>query len=149
MARKSLTRSGSSGAEESCIADCSLEGNRGGASPRAAGAAAPVSLPCQSSNNSTEPPGQLSPYQRKNAYSLAENLESLVESFGEEKIGFLTLTFPKNLTLKEANRRFNSLASHCLDSWFQAWVCVREFTAGGRFLELQLRLHLPMQLFFH
>lgn len=123
---------GRAGEGECCDSDCSLEGNWGGASPRAAGAAAPVSLPCQSSNNSTEPLGELTPYQRKNAYSLAENLESLVECFGEEKIGFLTLTFPKNLTLKEANRRFNSLASHCLDSWFKAWVCVREFTAGGR-----------------
>lgn len=91
-----------------------------------------AALPCQSSNNSTEAAGKLSAYQRKNAFSINENLNLAIERFGVEKVGFLTLTFPKNLTLKEANRRFNSLASHVLDQHFVTWVCVREFTKGGR-----------------
>lgn len=89
-------------------------------------------LPCQYSNNSTEPGFKLTPYQRKNAYSINENLGLLVELYGLEKIGFLTLTFPKNLTLKEANARLNSLATHVLGKHFVHWVCVREFTRGGR-----------------
>lgn len=93
---------------------------------------ATATLPCQSSNNSTESASRLTPYQRKNAFSINENLNFAVERFGLEKIGFLTLTFPSKLTLKEANRRFNSLASHFLDLHFEAWVCVREFTKSGR-----------------
>src|ERR1035437_4852543 len=111
----------------SVVLACSSEGNGGGASPRGAGAAAPVSLPCQSSNSSTETRNELSAYQRKNAYILKENLEALIEKFGIEQIGFLTLTFPNSLTLKQANTRFNSLATHVFGDLFPAWVCVREF----------------------
>jgi len=89
-------------------------------------------LPCLSSNNSTEKAVKLTPYQRKNAFSINENLGFVIEKFGLEKVGFLTLTFPKSLSLKEANRRFNSLATHFLDLHFECWVCVREFTKGGR-----------------
>lgn len=89
-------------------------------------------LPCLSSNNSIDKPSGLTPYQRKNAFSINENLTYAIERFGLDRVGFLTLTFPKNLTLKEANRRFNSLASNFLDLHFSSWVCVREFTKGGR-----------------
>lgn len=91
-----------------------------------------ASLPCQYSNNSDKEPSKLTPYQRKNAYSINENLAHLVGIFGLARIGFLTLTFPKDLTLKEANRRLNSLARRFLDAHFVTWVCVREFTKGGR-----------------
>lgn len=90
------------------------------------------SLPCQYSNNSNEEPPKLSPYQRKNAYSLNENLANLVEVFGIGRIGFLTLTFPKDLTVEEANRRFNSLRVRVLEVHFVTWVRVLEFTKGGR-----------------
>lgn len=89
-------------------------------------------LPCQSSNNCTELPSGLTPYQRKNAYSLAENIAAMVEAFGIERIGFLTLTFPKDLTLREANRRFHSLVTHELSGLFEAWVNAREFTGLQR-----------------
>nr|CRY97848.1 hypothetical protein [uncultured prokaryote] len=56
----------------------------------------------------------------------------MAEQFGIERIGFLTLTFPKDLTLKEANRRFNSFATHVGNSHFEAWMNVREFTFRGR-----------------
>lgn len=99
----------------------------------AARSAAPApALPCLSSNNSTEKPSKLTPYQRKNAHSINENIAFAVEKFGLGKIGFLTLTFPKDLTMAEANRRLNSLATHFLNKRFVCWVCVREFTKGGR-----------------
>lgn len=108
-------------------------GSEKGRERDAARSAAPAPpLPCQSSNNSDETASKLSPYQRKNAFSINENLNHLIEIFGLEKIGFLTLTFPKDLTLKEANRRLNSLARRFLDEHFEAWLCVREFTKGGR-----------------
>lgn len=92
----------------------------------------PATLPCQYSNNSDKEPSKLTSYQRKNAHSINENLAHLVGIFGVARIGFLTLTFPKDLTLKEANRRLNSLARRFLDAHFITWVCVREFTKGGR-----------------
>ena len=90
------------------------------------------SLPCLSSNNSIEVRPELSAYQRKNAFSINENLTHCIERFGIEKVGFLTLTFAKNLTLKESNRRFNSLATNFLDKHFETWLRVVEFTKGGR-----------------
>jgi hypothetical protein len=106
----------------------------GGAAGMAAIAAAREAdpLPCLSSNNSIETRAALTPYQRKNAHSINENLNACIELFGIEKIGFLTLTFPKSLSLKEANRRFNSLVSNVLNEMFVHWVCVREFTKSGR-----------------
>lgn len=56
----------------------------------------------------------------------------MVDQFGIEKIGFLTLTFSKHLSLKEANRRFNSFATHVGNDLFSAWMNVREFTFQGR-----------------
>ena len=100
--------------------------------PAPAGPQAGESLPCQSSNNSTDTSPKLSPYQRKNAYILKENLDAMIEKFGVSNVGMLTLTFPRHLSLKEANRRFNSLASNFLGKHFPAWVCVREFTKTGR-----------------
>lgn len=116
-----------------CVFDLAAEGTSGGGKSPGAGVARPGdSLPCLSSNNSIEGGSKLSPYQRKNAYSINENLGFVVQKFGLGKIGFLTLTFPKKLSLKEANRRFNSLATNFLDKHFVCWVCIREFTKSGR-----------------
>ncbi len=91
-----------------------------------------VSLPCQSSNNSAERCPKLSPYQRKNAVIIRENLDWLIAIYGVHRVGFLTLTFAQFLTLQDANRRLNSMAKHVLSKHFVCWVCVREFTKGGR-----------------
>lgn len=116
----------------SVVSGLALEGSRGCGMGAPAPARPADSLPCQSSNNSTETPSKLSPYQRKNAFSINENLTFCIERHGLEKIGFLTLTFPKHLSLKEAMRRFNSLATHFLDKHFVCWVRVVEFTKDGR-----------------
>lgn len=108
------------------------EGSRGSGMAAPAAARPADSLPCLYRNNSIEPPSKLSAYQRKNAYSINENLSFCIELHGVEKIGFLTLTFPKHLSLKEALRRFNSLATNFLDKHFLCWVRVVEFTKDGR-----------------
>lgn len=44
-----------------------------------------------------------------------------------ERLGFLTLTFADNVTnFREAQRRFNSLATNILRQHFEAWVVVVE-----------------------
>lgn len=107
------------------------------------------SLPCLYSNNSIEPsespldpPGDspenlcnlLSPYHRKAAHTLAENVSSLVRNVGLDSLGFLTLTFPDNVRdPKEAYSRFRSLNSNYLapHPYFGAWLCVKERQKRG------------------
>ena len=70
---------------------------------------------------------QLSVSQKKSAIALAWNIEYMAEKYGIEKLGFLTLTFPYHVTcMKEAQRRFNSLNSHFLNSHYYAHVAVKE-----------------------
>jgi hypothetical protein len=103
-------------------------------------------LPCLYSNNSTETSESatetatenlsslLSPYHRKAAHALAENVSALINSVGLERIGFLTLTFPDNVSdPKEAYNRFRSLNSHYLASHdqFGSWICVKERQKRG------------------
>lgn len=111
------------------VSECRTEK---GISPASAERCGANALPCLFSNNSNETTSKLTPYQRKNAFSINENISFAVDKFGLEKIGFLTLTFAKDLTLADANRRLNSLAAGVLNDLFVCWVCVREFTKNGR-----------------
>lgn len=104
-------------------------------------------LPCLNSNNSNEgvrnPESligeilkaagvKLSPSEKKGAFALAENVKSLCESVGIERIGFLTLSFVENLEdPKEAQRRFNSLKTGFLGERFQNYICVLEKQKRG------------------
>lgn len=97
---------------------------------RVSGPAGGRSLPCHSSNNSDKTPSKLTAYQRKNAFILKENVAAMVHVYGLEKVGFLTLTFPRKLTLSEANRRLNNLGRRVLPELFVDWITVREFTPG-------------------
>ncbi len=104
------------------------------------------SLPCLYSNNDTETEKQpddsasenllnlLSPYHRKAAHVLFENVASLIDSVGLDCLGFLTLTFPDNITdPKEAYSRFKSLNSHFFlgHPQFGIWLCVKERQKRG------------------
>lgn len=94
------------------------------------------SLPCLYSNNcietALEKAGFLDAYRKKTAFILAENIAALVDAYGLEKIGFLTLTFPTKLTLKEANKRFHSFSTNFLHRIFPlAWLAVREWSPSG------------------
>lgn len=63
--------------------------------------------------------GGLSTAEKKKAFALVENIKHLVTLYGLERLGFLTLTFEDNVTdFKEAQRRFNSLATNILRKCF-------------------------------
>ncbi|MDP0497441.1 MAG: hypothetical protein Q7Q73_14665 [Verrucomicrobiota bacterium JB024] len=71
--------------------------------------------------------GGLTPAEKKKSFALVENLKHMVSLFGLERLGFLTLTFAENISdFKEAQRRFNSLASHLLRKLFRHYVAVVE-----------------------
>jgi len=102
-------------------------------------------LPCLYSNNSTEinlaaqksplggPVCELSSQHRKSATALAYNVSHMVEKYGIENIGFLTLTFPDNVTDRaEAQRRMNSLKTHVLNIRYSDQIRVFERMKSGR-----------------
>ncbi|QYY35265.1 replication endonuclease [Ruficoccus sp. ZRK36] len=63
----------------------------------------------------------------KKNFALEKNIEYMANHFGIERLGFLTLTFADNVTdFREAQRRFNSLATNILRKNFEAWVIVVE-----------------------
>lgn len=113
------------------------------------GARAGAALPCLFSNISNEGGGPdgleplldkgfekfnlLTKAHKRSACSLAWNVQNMAETFGIERLGFLTLTFADNVTCpKEAQRRFNSLATGVLRERYEAWVWVWERTKRGR-----------------
>lgn len=106
-------------------------------------------LPCLFSNNSiqngTSDPLEPAPDKacsdfnvltkahKRSACALAWNVQHLAEKFGLEQLGFLTLTFADHVTdPKEAQRRFNSLASNVLRSRYREFIRVWERTKSGR-----------------
>ena len=93
-----------------------------------------VSLPCLSSNNSTERGRvSLSSQSRKAAAALAWNVQAMVEKWGLERVGFLTLTFSDCVVDgREAQRRFNSLSTHVLRGRYPAYIRVLERHKSGR-----------------
>ncbi len=98
------------------------------------------SLPCQDSNNCTEAGGEvgeisnpLQPSARKTAAALAWNVAHLVERFGIERVGFLTLTFAEKIVChREAQKRWHSLRSHVLSKRYVAFMRVFERQTSGR-----------------
>ena len=104
-----------------------------------AGWAAPgelAPLPCLNSNISigdpAEPLPQLSPYHQKSAFVLGENVHRFCSLYGLDNCGFLTLTFADNVKdHKEASRRFNSMNSNFLSSFYGEWIWARERQKRG------------------
>lgn len=106
------------------------------------------SLPCLYRNNSTEIPKTTSTQAnidklleqisvekkyRKTSTALSTNVMEFSKKFGLEKLGFLTLTFADHVTCyKEASKRFNSLATHVLNSRYLAFIKVMERQKSGR-----------------
>lgn len=71
--------------------------------------------------------GTLNNAEKKTAYCLRENVKALAKAYGLNRLGFLTLTFADPVTdTKEAQRRFNSLATHFLRKTFPDWLMVVE-----------------------
>ena len=125
--------------------DFEAAGKRASAAPASESAEGAI-LPCLSSNNSTEssltdPTGspalidfkRFSTQHKKSACALAWNVEFLAEKYGLERLGFLTLTFAQDIkNPKEAQRRFNSLATHVLRTRYLEYIRVWERTKKGR-----------------
>lgn len=66
------------------------------------------------------------------AFCLTEELLLLTKEFGLERLGFLTLTFVDNVSdPKEAQRRFNSLATNVLRKHYARVIAVRERQRRG------------------
>lgn len=114
-----------------------------------AGGVAP--LPCLYSNNSIEgelPDEQtrletvialadlLTPYRKRQAHTLFSNVHRLIEKEASSinQVGFLTLTFPENVTdPQEAYGRFRSMNTNFLSKWDEVkdWICVKERQGRG------------------
>ena len=92
----------------------------GGPGCAARTAARPAALPCLKSNNSTDRDTDAAAHRltgghMRTAFALEENVKLMAENFGINRLGFLTLTFADLVTsIKEAQRRFNSLRTHVL-----------------------------------
>lgn len=70
---------------------------------------------------------------RKSSTALEMNVHQFIETFGLNKVGFLTLTFADDVQeVKEAQRRFHSLRTNFLKKYFEHYICVYERTKKGR-----------------
>jgi hypothetical protein len=88
-------------------------------------------LPCQNSHKCTEPTPVASA--KRTAFALQINVKAMVERYGLEKVGFLTLTFADHvLDPKEAQRRMHSLTTHVLRKRYAAAIRVIERQKSGR-----------------
>jgi hypothetical protein len=79
----------------------------------------------------------------KSAFLVGFTIRQLAEKSGVERLGFLTLTFRDDVQeIREASRRYNSLATHVLRGRYVATMTVRERTKRGR-IHLHLIVVLP------
>ena len=94
-----------------------------------------VPLPCRSLET-TQPnptPAALVGPRKKVALALSWNVANLCREHGIERVGFLTLTFADHVTnAREAQRRFNSLATHVLRKRYPGHIAVMERQKSGR-----------------
>jgi hypothetical protein len=92
------------------------------------------SLPCRSlETTQSRIPGKLSGPHQKVALALSWNVAHLCRKYGQDRVGFLTLTFADHVTdVREASKRFNSLASNVLRSRYEAFIRVLERQKNGR-----------------
>lgn len=88
-------------------------------------------LPCLLSNNSDGYRGKLSSLQRKRAETTRRNVARFYTLHGTST-GFLTITFAKGLTTREAQRKLANFKRRVLKTHFGACITVREFTKAGR-----------------
>ena len=98
-----------------------------------------VPLPCRSLETTqyrtpeNAPPAGLIGPRKKVALALSWNVASMCKKWGIERVGFLTLTFADHvLDAKEAQRRFNSLATNVLRKRYPAHIAVLERQKSGR-----------------
>lgn len=116
-----------------------------------AGGVEGISLPCLYSNNGIQPDATtceaktqtvlqicnlLTPYHKRQAHTLFSNVQRLVTKVAPTPghVGFLTLTFPDNLTdNKKVRERFRSFNTNYLSShpYIREWVSTKEVQKRG------------------
>lgn len=70
---------------------------------------------------------------RKSEFIIKSNVHAMIECYGLNLIGFLTLTFADDVQChKEACKRFNSLATNVLNVRYVQWIRVSERQKSGR-----------------
>ena len=69
---------------------------------------------------------------KRSAHVLYEEVKAFVARFGIEHCGFFTLTHSESVTVKESNRRFNSLRSGVLADRYERAIVVLERQKSGR-----------------
>ena len=80
--------------------------------------------------------------QKRTAEALRRNVEWLANRWGLQNLLFVTLTFGDHVTsIKEAQRRFNSLASHVLKKHYRRVIAVIERMEGGGKAHGRLHFH--------
>jgi hypothetical protein len=125
-------------AESKTVAANGLNSASSGGPAAGCGAAAPAAgLPCQNTINCNERLNsdfqKLSPAHRRTAYALERNCWLLVEKYGIERIGFLTLTFARHiLSYKEAQKYLHSLMTGVLKKRYAEYIIVMERMKSGR-----------------
>jgi hypothetical protein len=90
----------------------------------------PSPLPCQIPNNSN---AKLSAAGKRTQFALEFIVQQLIQRYGVERVGFLTLTFADHvLDPVEASRRYNSLRTGVLSKRYAEVVKVFERQKSGR-----------------
>ena len=70
---------------------------------------------------------------RKSEFIIKSNVHAMIERYGLNVVGFLTLTFADDVQChKEACKRFNSLATNVLNVRYVQWIRVSERQKSGR-----------------
>ncbi len=71
--------------------------------------------------------GGMSRAELKTVFVLEQNIAKLFRDYPIERIGFMTITFPREVvTPKEASRRFNSFRTHFLTDYAKIYIKVTE-----------------------
>lgn len=112
------------------VADSTIQTRKGrAAAPRRLAPCPPL----RKSDHDAEQDAQLlTPYHAKVSYSLKHNIDAFFARHPLERCAFLTLTFPENVSSREAARRFRNLKEGVLRDHFDGWIGVIERTARNR-----------------
>lgn len=84
------------------------------------------------SNNTDEKLNLLQPYQKRAVHVLYSNCDKFIKEVGISNVGFLTLTFPDNISdHKTAYKRFDNMRKRFLSQNFGKWMWVKERQKRG------------------
>ena len=104
---------------------------KGGAAVDAPAGGAAAALPCLNTINCNEGKkdsrNQLSSGHKKTAFALRQNVHWMIEKHGLERVGFLTLTFARQIVaFKQAQKALHSLMTGVLQPRYPEYITVME-----------------------